>query len=53
VVELFVETPSHLSPRQKELLKEFAAECSDRCHPESHGFFDKVKRFFDQEDSRA
>jgi molecular chaperone DnaJ len=53
VVELFVETPSHLSPRQKELLKEFASECSDRCHPESHGFFDKVKRFFDQEDSRA
>ena len=53
VVELFVETPSHLSSRQKELLKEFASECSDRCHPESHGFFDKVKRFFDQEDSRA
>jgi len=53
VVELFVETPSHLSLRQKELLKQFQAECSDRCHPESHGFFDKVKRFFDQEDSRA
>jgi molecular chaperone DnaJ len=53
VVELFVETPSNLSARQKELLKQFSAECSDRCHPESHGFFDKVKRFFDQEDSRA
>ncbi len=53
VVELFVETPSHLTARQKELLKEFASECSDRCHPESHGFFNRVKRFFDQEDSRA
>jgi len=53
IVELFVETPSNLSARQKELLKQFAAECSDRCHPESHGFFDKVSRFFDQKDSRA
>jgi molecular chaperone DnaJ len=53
VVELFVETPSHLSARQKELLKEFQAECSERCHPESHGFFKRVKRFFDQENSQA
>ena len=55
VVELFVETPTHLSAKQKELLKQFAAECcpSGKCHPESQGFFKKVKKFFDQEDSRA
>jgi molecular chaperone DnaJ len=33
VVELFVETPTHLSSKQKELLKQFASECSDKCHP--------------------
>jgi molecular chaperone DnaJ len=53
VVELFVETPTHLSAKQKELLKQFSAECSEKCHPESQGFFKKVKKFFDQEDSRA
>ncbi|MFT3722741.1 MAG: molecular chaperone DnaJ [Hyphomonadaceae bacterium] len=52
VVELFVETPTHLSAKQKELLKQFAAECSDKCHPESQGFFKKVKKRFEQ-DSRA
>jgi molecular chaperone DnaJ len=54
-VELFVETPRDLSPRQKEMLRQFAAECcpSGKCHPESQGFFNRVKRFFDQEDSRA
>jgi molecular chaperone DnaJ len=53
VVELFVETPSHLSAKQKELLRQFKEECSDRCHPESHGFFNRVKRFWNQEDTRA
>jgi molecular chaperone DnaJ len=53
VVELFVETPSNLSARQKELLRQFSAECCEKSHPESQGFFNKVKRFFDQEDSRA
>ena len=52
VVELFVETPTHLSSKQKELLKQFASECSDKCHPESQGFFKKVKKRFEQ-DSRA
>lgn len=55
VVELFVETPTNLTARQKELLQQFAQECcpSGKCHPESQGFFKKVKKFFDQEDSRA
>ncbi len=52
VVELFVETPTHLSAKQRELLKQFSAECSEKCHPESQGFFRKVKKFF-EEDSRA
>jgi molecular chaperone DnaJ len=53
VVELFVETPSNLTARQKELLKAFASECCEKHHPESQGFFKRVKKFFDQEDSRA
>jgi molecular chaperone DnaJ len=53
VVELFVETPSNLSARQKELLRQFQEECCEKSHPDSHGFFTKVKKFFDQEDSRA
>ena len=54
VVELFVETPTHLTAKQKELLQQFAEECcpSGKCHPESQGFFKKVKKFF-EEDTRA
>jgi molecular chaperone DnaJ len=51
-VELFVETPRNLTARQKELLKEFNAACSEKSHPESHGFFNKVKRFFEQDHER-
>lgn len=51
-VELFVETPRELTAKQKDLLRQFSAECRDNCHPESHGFFNRVKKFFDQEDSR-
>jgi molecular chaperone DnaJ len=53
IVELFVETPRNLSAKQKDLLRQFTEECGDRCHPESHGFFKRVKKFFDQEDTRA
>jgi molecular chaperone DnaJ len=52
-VEIFVETPHNLNARQKELLRQFAAECRDGSHPESQGFFNRVRRFFDQEDTRA
>jgi len=52
-VEIVVETPRDLSARQKELLREFSKQCSEKCHPESHGFFTRVKKFFDQDDSRA
>ena len=43
-VEVAVETPVHLTKRQKELLKEFIAEDENqKSHPESSGFMDKVK----------
>ena len=43
-VELAVETPSHLTKRQKELLTEFAIEAEkNKTHPESEGFMAKVK----------
>ena len=47
VVELFVETPTHLTPRQKELMRELASTCGADHHPRSAGFFDKAKRFWD------
>ncbi|MGE4351662.1 MAG: molecular chaperone DnaJ [Bdellovibrionales bacterium] len=45
--ELFVETPSRLTKRQKELLEEFAIEAeTNKTNPESESFFDKVKELF-------
>lgn len=46
VVEVSVETPTKLSARQKEILREFKeTETGDEC-PESRGFFDRVKDAF-------
>ena len=47
VVELFVETPTGLSARQKELLAEFADICSEQQHPKSASFLGKAKRFWE------
>ncbi len=46
-VEIVVETPVNLTKRQQELLREFerAADGGDGHHPESEGFFAKVKEF--------
>jgi len=46
-VEIAVETPVNLSGKQRKLLEEFAASCGEEAHPQSHGFFDQVRRFFD------
>lgn len=46
-VELFVETPTNLTAKQRKLLEEFAAACGSEVHPQSHGFFDTVRRFFE------
>jgi len=44
-VQLSVETPQNLTKRQKELLAEFEEESSHHTHPESSGFFAKMKEF--------
>ncbi len=46
-VQLNVETPQNLTRRQRELLAEFAQESSQKTHPESAGFFAKMKEFFE------
>jgi molecular chaperone DnaJ len=46
-VQVMVETPQKLSKRQKDLLAEFDRQSSGETHPESAGFFAKVKEFLD------
>jgi molecular chaperone DnaJ len=46
-VQVVVETPQNLTKKQKELLTEFETVSSERTHPESTGFFSKVKGFID------
>ena len=46
-IQAVVETPQSLTRRQRELLAEFDAESTQKTHPESAGFFDKIKDFFD------
>jgi len=44
-VQANVETPQNLTKRQRELLSEFKTESSNTTHPESSGFFAKMKEF--------
>jgi molecular chaperone DnaJ len=46
-VRVSVETPTHLTPRQKELLREFAAASGEEVSPMAKGFLDKMKELFD------
>jgi molecular chaperone DnaJ len=47
VIQIDVETPSKLSARQKEILREFReTETGEEC-PQSTGFFDKLKGIWD------
>jgi molecular chaperone DnaJ len=46
VVELFVETPTQLSQRQRELMREFADLTGESQHPKSANFVGKAKRFW-------
>ncbi len=46
-IQATVETPVNLNRRQRELLEEFEAVSSEKTHPESHGFFAKVKEFWE------
>jgi molecular chaperone DnaJ len=46
-ITVMVETPQNLSRRQRELLEEFELQSSGETHPESSGFFTRVREFFD------
>lgn len=46
-IQATVETPQNLTRRQRELLAEFETESSSKTHPESSGFFARMKDFFD------
>ena len=54
-IQVAVETPQHLSRRQRELLEEFESESTSntRGNPESEGFFKKVAAFFEGRDRGA
>ncbi|MDO6563231.1 molecular chaperone DnaJ [Amphritea sp. 1_MG-2023] len=50
LVRVIVETPVNLSGKQKELLKQFETAMDERQKhhgPKKHGFFDSVKKFFE------
>lgn len=48
-IQAIVETPVNLSPKQREMFEKFANEGkSEDNHPESAGFFQKVKEFWDE-----
>jgi len=46
-VQVVVETPQNLTKKQRELLAEFERLSSSETHPESTGFFGKLKDFLD------
>ena len=46
VVEFYVETPTKLTARQKELMAELAASCGSKHHPRCDGFLGKARKFW-------
>ena len=46
-IQVTVETPTKLTPKQRELLEQFEAEVTGQGHPENEGFFAKVREFFE------
>ncbi len=50
-IQVEVETPKNLSKRQRELLEEFEKESSKGTSPDSHGFFARMKEFFEGKSS--
>jgi molecular chaperone DnaJ len=47
VIQIDVETPTKLTAKQKEILREFReTETGEEC-PQSHGFFDRLKEIWD------
>jgi molecular chaperone DnaJ len=49
IVELYVETPTNLTAKQRQLLKELDESCTgqEKHHPQHAGFFEKARRFWD------
>ena len=47
-IQVKVEIPQHLTRRQRELLEAFEAEGNAKSNPETEGFLDKMKAFFDK-----
>ena len=47
LVHIFVEVPTRLNKRQRELLEEFAAESDTKVSPVTRGFLDKIRDIFD------
>jgi molecular chaperone DnaJ len=48
-IKILVETPTHLSEKQKEILKQFAAVSGEKINPISSSFMEKVKHLFSKE----
>ena len=46
LVRVLIETPRKLTPKQRELLEEFARMSGEEVHPMSKGFLEKVKEMF-------
>ncbi len=49
LVEVVVETPRHLTPRQEELLREFAEIEHEQVSPRRKSFFEKLRDYFTEE----
>lgn len=46
-IQVEVETPKNLTPKQRKILEEFEKASTESTNPESTGFFAKVKEFFE------
>ena len=46
-VQIFVEVPTHLTARQRDLLEEFGAESGTEISPVTKGFMEKLRDLFE------
>jgi molecular chaperone DnaJ len=46
LVQIMIETPTNLDPKQEDLLRQFAATENTHVSPKSQSFFEKLKRHF-------
>jgi molecular chaperone DnaJ len=52
-IHIVVETPAHLTDKQKELLKQFAEISGEKINPATQGFVEKMKKLFSKERKKA